>query len=305
VSASGLELVVERVPSIGPAAIASAIPIARGRTAGPTVDPVEVSIFARFPPAPEKWYQTPAYASAVRSRLKELETHLRVSQRKHDAARGDRDTALLTIAERALVSARSLARNARAPYAPAMDLIAQKQRALESLGSAAEADLAAKRDKAMNLDARLEAAAKELEEAKRAERRAGPSATPDERVTAADHAVGVLRKERVALEAAIRASRAEASPEGEKTRREYEAACHEFAHYVIDDTTNFGPEFDPAREHFAFVDRSFAAIDKEHAVRLAAVSAYDAGAVAKAKLVLAGAIAAALVVVVAIVLAVV
>jgi hypothetical protein len=193
-----------------------------------------------------------------------------------------------------------------------MDHIASRSKAMQSLDGALTAEQQAVRDQTMAVDARLETATKELEELHRAERAFGATPNPAdpafaacrEKIKATEQALLILRREREALEKAMHAARSTSSPELDRVRGEYEAACRDFAHFVVDDQTNFGPEFDEARGKLIALHAAFDRADKELALRVAAVVSYDATAVAKAKMVIGGAIAALAVVVIVVALAV-
>jgi hypothetical protein len=190
--------------SFAPAAVAMALPVGRS-VPPPAVDPLEARLAAKFGPAPEHFWQAPAYARRVKHRLRELETEVERRRERAERARREMDDALVSIAVRAIPMVNALPRQQRAAY------------------------------------------------------------------------IATAHDERRAL------GQWEGSVKGgfkaEEARTDYRSTSADFGHFVVDDTTNFGSEFDAARREIKRLEAAKEGPKKDLAVYEAAVRTYDPAAV--------------------------
>jgi hypothetical protein len=86
------------------------------------------------------------------------------------------------------------------------------------------------------------------------------------------HKIAVAREERASLAAWQPTLR---SASAEHARGDYRTTCADFGRFVVDDTANFGPEFDAARKEIVRLSTAREAPKKELAVYEAALTTYD------------------------------
>jgi hypothetical protein len=284
-SPSGVPPPVTGRGSFAPAAVASAIPVIRSQ-APPPVDPLEARLAGKFGPSPEHWWETIGYARRTRARLRELEGEVERRRERNERSRRALEDALVAIAVRGIAVAATLPKHLRAPYVATIDRIKAAEATLRKLDAAAAAEMDTHSQKVAALDARLTEFEQHLAQAQQEERDAArlvPSPARDERTSRIKlrleevrHKIAVAREERTALASWQPVARSAAA---EQARTEYRATCADFGRFVVDDTANFGPEFDAARKETVRLGTARELPKKELAVYEAALSTYDQKAV--------------------------
>jgi hypothetical protein len=307
--------------SARPVSVGSAVPVDRGPIShAPKIDALDIRLVAKFGPAPESIWEAPGYARRVRARVKELHQLVTPRIARKVRTKTELEDALVALAQRGVAATRLMTRAARAPYQQTLERITQREAALRSVDSAAMGQMEAHNAEVEAIAKRIEEIQNEVLAAKAEERKMLESSSEqqlkepertrllesaEKKIEEGQGALEVAREERNALEAAFKQKADAPNPAAEKARKEFRATCADFAQFVIDDPSNFGEEFNGARENIARLRKAAETAERDCDLHEAALSAYDAEAVSRGDTLLYGGIgAAALVLAIVIFLAV-
>ena len=279
--------------SSGPASIGRALSVERATSQAPKpeVDPLEARLIGKFGPAPEHWWQTPAYSLSVQKRLREVEELVRVRREKAETAMNALQAKLDALALRAAAAAANFSRNARAPYIKTLEKLKATEAALGSLDVERATEADAHNKQLAATEGRMAEFEKELQAALSEQRRAGEEVPPAvrQRVEEAKAKVAMANEARDASAQKIENASARAfSPAAKKARQEFQKVATAFALFVIDDTTNFGSDFDGARRDIKRLQAAAKAPQADLILHEAALRMFDEEAVAKGKTVMIG-----------------
>jgi hypothetical protein len=257
----------------------------------PVIDGMEAKVAGRFGKPPDKIWELPAYGSAVRARIAELEETLEVKQAAQKKAEDALAETLVKIARKAAQVVPSLSRLAKQPYLSTLETLRAAEEALASAQGAQAVASTAQAEKIRAIDRRIAEFSREYEAAWEDQRQAGDRAPPDVKrlVEEARTKLQAAKDERDAVVA--QSSPTSKTPGSEKAWGELRDVAARFSEHVIQDEINFGKDFHALRDEVVRNVRAVESSTREVALYRAALGTHDSAAVAKGQLVVKGAIA--------------
>ncbi|HRG94945.1 MAG TPA: hypothetical protein PLR99_01780 [Polyangiaceae bacterium] len=276
-----------------PAAVATAPTMATGtverKRAKPTADPLEARLLGGFGLAPQKLWETPAYARRVKARTAELE--LAVAERRAAVERAEAalDDALIRMATRGAVAAGKAPRAARAPYERTIERLRTGAEQLKTFEGDRRAETEAQNERLIEIDRRAAEFKRELDLALNELRKLGERATPEDRRRADDARAkfAIATEGRDAIVSRLETA-APLSPKAAAVRKDYLLVCADFARFVMDDITTFGDDFDEARGEVIRLTAERENAQKALDLHRAALLTFDAEAVQRGNMLVIG-----------------
>jgi hypothetical protein len=255
--------------------------VRRSEPEAPAIDPEEVRALARFGPSPEHWWEAPAYARRVGARVLALREDLARAEERAAAAKTALEEAFVQVGQLGIAWMRTSSRPSRGSYLKTLDRLSKRENELKAVdaqvyqeGESLRAKLAELMQKTEDLKRKLATDPKKAEELSR------------------------LREEREKIERTMKIPARSLDPKVERARADFRAACADFGQFILDDTANFGDEFDERRGRVGGLRSALDAAEKKLFLQHVALDAFDHRAVALGKGVMIGAIAAGVLVVV-------
>ncbi len=277
-----------------PAAVVAAAPIMATGTverkrARPAADPLEARLLGGFGLAPQKIWETPAYARRVKARTAELEVAVAERRGAVERAEAALDDALIRVATRGAEAASKATRAARAPYERTIERLRSAAQELKALEGDRRAEAEAQNERLAEIDRRAAEFKRELDLALNELRKLGERATPEDRRRADDARAkfAIATEGRDAIVSRLEVA-APLSPKAAAVRKEYLLVCADFARFVMDDTATFAEDFDEARGEVIRLTAERENAQKALELHRAALLTFDAEAVQRGNMLVIG-----------------